>query len=261
MPDFSSYGVFTSPGATRKLSKREIKKLYWRTTNQQSFEGRQLGERDKNECMDQVHKVGERNTKYLEYQEKRAPLIGRSSCTYTAEYIPKPADDSWQNREFAKGLQGASSHGKSAPTLATKTTYSDTYNRGRTVDELKGAKFPPQGDSRARTHTIGGVGNSHVKWSSTHSQHRGPHDDLTSKRTTVFHKANLTLPGGTPPEFWSSQYERDARFCTENAKSRPPSPGPLYCLPSRGSPYSAASPTAPVAPDRLRLALPPGINT
>jgi len=171
----------------------------------------------------------------------------------TCEALQKPS--AAQNRLFAETLKGARRN-RSAPTLNSKTTYNDVYGRGRTVEELHGAKFPPQGDRQARTHTLGATADNYVKTSYTHTQHRGPHEELTATATQPNHKGNLFLPDKKRTEFWSSRYERDSRFCAENSSSRPPSAGPLEPLPEK---HMVVTRGRPIQQDKVRLALPPSI--
>lgn len=262
MPLTKSYGVFTSANAVRPLSKRDLERLYWKTSNQQHFEGRQHTEEDLNESLDQVHLVGQRDTKHMEYQEKRAPLVDRTACSYTTEFIAKPAGDSAANRIFAEGLKGNFVL-KSAPSLGTQTTYHDAFNQGRTEEELRKAKFPPQGDRQARTRPILTCGGSREKVSYTQSEHRGPHRDLQAQGTKAYHKSNLTLPGGRSREFWTTQYERDSQFCKANAWPQGASPSGAAAREflQAPSPSGAAARGRPAPGQaRLRLAIPPNVE-
>lgn len=255
MPGAPSSGVLTSKNALRNVSKRDLEKLYWRTSSAHSFEGRQLTEVDRNECFDQIHKVGQTNTKYMTFPEKRAPLMDRSSCTYSAEFMAKPSGHAAENRAFARTIKGGQRM-RSAPSIGSKTTYHENFNQGRTPEQFQGATIPVEVDRQNRTQTLGGYGDSSEKASYAHSQHRGPHQELTSTSEKAHHKGNMYLPDPKRMEFWSTQYERDSRFCTDNSSARPPSAGPLEPLPEK---HTVVTRGRPVAKDRIRLALPPGI--
>merc|ERR1719333_1288957 len=46
-----------------------------------------MPEEDRTENFDQIHSMGKKNTKYMKFHPSRAPLVDRTACRYTQEYI------------------------------------------------------------------------------------------------------------------------------------------------------------------------------
>lgn len=260
MSDVTSLaGSLSSAKSTKRLSKREINRLFWTTSAQHSYAGRQLTAVDHNECFDQIHKVGHANTKYLKFPLNHAPTTQRSSCAYNTEFAPKPTDLIADNNDFAKTLKGGALQ-KSAPSLGTKTTHNDTYKWVDTAKEFKASKFPleaAQGDSHASTCTLGAIGGSHIKASHMHSQHRGQPKDHKMMGTLPYPKSNLMLSGGQYSH-WTTKYEHEAQFCEGNSGVLPPAPGP-QCPHGKGGSRTAVG--GPPKPQHIRLGLPPSVPT
>lgn len=253
MPLSKSHGVFTSPTAVRSVSQSDLQKLYWQTTTQQHFQGRPLTEADQNECMNQVHLIGHHNTKYMRLPEKQSPALGRESCTYNALFAPMPTGEAAENRAFAEGLKSVCRM-PSAPNLGGKTAYAEAFGRGRTQQELREASFQPMWHRQQPTAIFGELRGKVTYEQVSHTQRLHRELPMAAVPPNVRQRPHMTLAGGCPREFWSTQYQRDSLACTTGAW-----PAGL------GSPADASKAldfewAPPVHHARLHLALPPNIE-
>lgn len=157
----------------RTVSQGDIDRMYFKTDNQHQFDGRMLSEADRNECMDQVHNIGRKNTKYMPFPEKKAPLIDRSGHTFSRDFCVKPLGDHLCNREAAKATK-SSQLGRvaSSPSFENKSAYAERFG-GHVGDTLQDAKLPIQGYKMARTKTIGGSNKLEEVASHSHCKHQG----------------------------------------------------------------------------------------
>merc|ERR1719389_674765 len=89
-----------------------------------------MPEEDRTENFDQIHSMGKKNTKYMKFHPSRAPLVDRTACRYTQEYIARPLGDCETNKALAENFkQGGMSKAASSPYLGLKSSYMDTFER------------------------------------------------------------------------------------------------------------------------------------
>merc|ERR1712032_520094 len=123
----------------------------------------------KAENMDQIHNMGKKSTKYMEYQAMRAPLVDRTACLYFRDFNPKPVGDSVFNKELAENFKGGHRLA-STPSFGLTSSYADNF-----VDlspkQRRSAKVKSQGPKKLLTQTLGGTGDFLEPVSMSHSKH------------------------------------------------------------------------------------------
>mmetsp|Transcript_35595 Transcript_35595/g.62894 ORF Transcript_35595/g.62894 Transcript_35595/m.62894 type:complete len:263 (+) Transcript_35595:85-873(+) len=209
MPVNQSFGCFPSQSAVRSRPKGDLHKLYYKTSSQAEFSWRTQKEEDRAENFDAIHKMGQKNTKYMKYQIKQAPLVDRTACKYTREFGPKPLGDNICNRELADTFRGPQSLPKGRLDVKNLSQYTEDFPN-MTTGDLRSAKLPNQGPKRkARTQTLGGIGDSLVLTSSSHDDHRTPYAPLARNPRVAAPKPNITLAGTGFGDAFKTQYSKD----------------------------------------------------
>lgn len=115
--------------STDIATKEELQKLYFRTTTSSTFNLTGAPKEANSENMLDVHFIGQRPGKYLPYQAKRAPLLDRSSCCYTKDFVVLPLGDAPITREMAKVNKTRGSNFKSGldAQMETQTKYREDF--------------------------------------------------------------------------------------------------------------------------------------
>mmetsp|Transcript_87365 Transcript_87365/g.154905 ORF Transcript_87365/g.154905 Transcript_87365/m.154905 type:complete len:308 (+) Transcript_87365:75-998(+) len=144
-----------SPSAFAPVGQVEMQKLYYRTTTGDTFNRTDAPAEAKGENFIDVHGIGQRTGPYLAFQKKRAPLVDRSSCNYTQDYIALPLDDAPITRMMAnvfkertKASKGGS-HAKFDGSTRHKEQFKPPSRR-----EALGAKQKSAKPKIGRTHTL-----------------------------------------------------------------------------------------------------------
>eukprot|EP00933_Yihiella_yeosuensis_P068670 TRINITY_DN7455_c0_g1_i1.p1 TRINITY_DN7455_c0_g1~~TRINITY_DN7455_c0_g1_i1.p1 ORF type:complete len:366 (+),score=65.02 TRINITY_DN7455_c0_g1_i1:321-1418(+) len=108
----------------------EVRALYFRTTTSQAFAQQGAPPEAKGENFVEVHAVGQRDGKYMGYQLNRAPLLNRSACKYTQDFVVLPLGDCKTNTDLAKVYKDKTKQnnisGSAAPFDAT-TKYTEDF--------------------------------------------------------------------------------------------------------------------------------------
>jgi len=204
----ASFGVFPSQSAVRSMSQPDISKLYFASTKQNQFSWRTQTAEDVGENFDAIHSMGKKNTKYMRYQAKTAPLLNNTACKYYKDYAAKPLGDHLCNRELAENFKaGSLSKTNSTPSFGLKSNYQEThqhYDR----QQIKSAKLPSQGPKVLRTHTLGGTGDNMVLTSHSHTHHKSPASGFGPSTEAIQPKPNLTLAGQVTQGAFRSAHKR-----------------------------------------------------
>lgn len=111
------------------MSQNELKLLCYRTSTSSAYSGKQLPPDGRGENMMDVHNVGQKTGKYMAYQTKRAPLLDRSSCKYTEDFIAFPLADAAFNRQLAANFKSSSiaAKGLAKSKFDGSTKYSEDF--------------------------------------------------------------------------------------------------------------------------------------
>jgi len=221
MPGNQSFGVFPSSSAVMSATSADRLSLYYSTTVKRNHDGRVQLPEDRGENFDAIHKMGQKNTKYMKYQIKKAPLVDRSACKYHQEFVPKPLGDCECNKELAKTFKGGLAGGKvqSNPSFGKSSRYVEDFCASRTTAELRGAKPPNQGPHRkARTQTLGGTGEMLEVASCSHGDHIAHPQELAKAQEILIPKPNLTLAGKCTSDAFKTSYTLEFQGAAEQQK-------------------------------------------
>mmetsp|Transcript_167135 Transcript_167135/g.536820 ORF Transcript_167135/g.536820 Transcript_167135/m.536820 type:complete len:257 (+) Transcript_167135:83-853(+) len=155
---WASTGCFPGQTAVRSVSQADLLKLTYGTSYKTGVSGKVHREDDRWENFIDIHDIGKKDTKYLKYQKKTAPLLDRSACTHRRDFTQLPLGDYVANnllaKEFAAGLAGGP--GGLPVSVKNSSAYKEEF-AGFAPDRAKAAKgksFAPKG---ARTATITGM--------------------------------------------------------------------------------------------------------
>merc|ERR1719263_438209 len=182
-----------------------------------------MPEEDRTENFDQIHSMGKKNTKYMKFHPSRAPLVDRTACRYTQEYIARPLGDCETNKALAENFkQGGMSNSMSSPFLGLKSSYMDTF-AGHNDNAMKSAKQRSCAPRKVLTETLGGAGGMLETVSNSHNSHRAPPLSLAKPGEVVLPKPNITLTEKTGSSFFRSQAKRDFVNPTIYQTPMPPS--------------------------------------
>lgn len=221
MPVHASFGCFPSPSAVTSLSKEDMRRLYFRTTVGENHDGRMLSEEDRAENFQDVHAIGQRTSKYMKYQVKRAPLLDRSATKHAREYIPMPLGDNLINGQLAKSFKEGLAAGKggSGAPIDQKSSYGDTF-AGFSDKQSRAARQKSARPSRALTQTLGGTGDLLETRSSCHDLFAPPPEGMSLTGKVLLPKNNLTCvstPVEPPRSSYNTEFGRSAKSMLKTA--------------------------------------------
>jgi hypothetical protein len=141
-PDtYDSIRILPAASAMNFLTKEDMRRFYYRTETSSRFLGVKSPEDAQGENMFQIYNVGQRDSKYMKYQYKRAPNFNRKSCEYSREYVPRSLEDHAITEEisaFVKTKQGFG-RAKVQAKFDAKTKYSDDF-KPMSMKEALGAR-------------------------------------------------------------------------------------------------------------------------
>lgn len=103
--------------ALAAVSKEEAVDMYFQTTFSKSYLGRKVPPETLENFLD-VHFLGQRPSKYMQYQQKTAPLLARDSCNYTRDYVEMPLGDAPITKSLAKNFKERGRMSRGANTAA-----------------------------------------------------------------------------------------------------------------------------------------------
>lgn len=209
-----SFGVFPSASAVKSRSTSDLQALYYATTTKRNHCGRLQQPEDRGENFDDIHSIGKKNTKYMKYQIKKAPLVDRSACKYNQEFVPKPLGDCVCNKELAKTFKGGLAGGgkvQSNPSFGKSSRYKDDFCVERSVQEMRSAKAPSQKQKKGRTQTLGGTGDMLELTSNSHEWMIAHPQNLAKAQEILIPKPNLTLAGRSNTDTFKTNYSREFR--------------------------------------------------
>jgi len=154
-----SPGPLPSGSAFNAVSKDALLKAFYQTTSQREVPGRAPSAACVGENYIDVHSIGKRKTKYLEFQLSRSPLTTREACKYTKDFVPLPLGDNAINTAMAASFKGGLNAGKAALDVAMDgtTKYEDDFNQFLVAD-MVWAKQQSSKPPRELTNTLAGCG-------------------------------------------------------------------------------------------------------
>lgn len=194
--------------------------LFYRTTSGFEFAGVQVRPEERLENMIHVHGIGQKTGKYLTYQNKRAPLLDRSSCKYFADFVPLPLGGAAFNRQLAAEFKGrnASSKGASKTKFQGSTKYQDDF-RTPTPAEVEFGRPKSAKPKEGLSHTLPRGKLMETK-SSSHSFF-GPPSRLTPSTRAEPPRSNLVVSGIRCGPLTTSYRDDFSRAATPKVGTRP----------------------------------------
>jgi len=160
-------------------------------------------EEDRGENYLDIHSVGQRTSKYMEYQLNTAPLLNRNATQVTREFNPKPLGDCNVNRMLAQNFkQGVASAPKGLDvTLDGLTLHEAEYPKRSNEDLLRARQQAASTGAGvfARTKTLGGSGYLMEKQSHMHMKFITPDLTVAKPMKVVLPRQCMDL-GGNPRE-------------------------------------------------------------
>jgi len=152
-PIWDSAGPFPKP---KGFSKDVMSQAFFRTMSSTGVPGHMPNFEDRGENFDQIHSIGKRKTRYLDFQYSKSPLTDRTGCTHTRSFTPHILGDNIVNKELAKNFkEGLATGGKGADaTLDGRSVHEDyTPMVGEKLMTAKPASCRPP---KELTKTLGG---------------------------------------------------------------------------------------------------------
>eukprot|EP00927_Polykrikos_kofoidii_P079936 TRINITY_DN7678_c0_g1_i1.p1 TRINITY_DN7678_c0_g1~~TRINITY_DN7678_c0_g1_i1.p1 ORF type:complete len:254 (+),score=13.54 TRINITY_DN7678_c0_g1_i1:143-904(+) len=164
-----------------QLSPEVMQKLYYRT-QVSDLPFHKPTQEQRGENFIDIHGVGQRASKYLEYQERTAPLLNRLACTYTQGYTALPLGDNVVNKALARSFKEGTGSNQSTQNpipLDSRTSYDDTFKE-LTSSDLKKAVQKNQQPPFEKTFTVCPPGELLEQKSHAHRLFGKPYDGLKS---------------------------------------------------------------------------------
>jgi len=138
-----------------------------------------------------IHACGQKDSKYMSYQVKRAPLLDRTASRYSKDYPALPLGDNEVNTALAKsykvglavGIQGVD------VALKTETMYDQDFIE-RDAEEIRRATAQNCRPPFELTHTVAPPGKSLVRASHYHERFQRPRAGIGRVE-----RAKMPMPG------------------------------------------------------------------
>lgn len=156
-----SPGPFPSGKAFSAVSRDQLLKAYYQTTSSRDVPGKVPTNGSTGENYNDIHNIGRRKTKYMDFQQSRSPLQARDSCVYNKDFTPLPLGDCAINKalaaQFKGGLAaGGGKHGVDLPMDGWSTNEADL--RAHRPEDMRRAKLPSSQNPQEKTDTLNGCG-------------------------------------------------------------------------------------------------------
>uniref|UniRef100_A0A7S1Q1E6 Uncharacterized protein n=1 Tax=Alexandrium catenella TaxID=2925 RepID=A0A7S1Q1E6_ALECA len=196
-----SNSPFPTASSLGAVSKDEVRKTYYQTAYQRGVPGRKPSEEDRGENFLDVHAVGQRSSKYMEYQLKTAPLLNRNACASTRDFTAKPLGDCKANRLLADNFKQGSNSGPKGldVSLDGRTEYEVTYLKADPEQmewaRQKSAASVQGGNVFVRTKTLNSTGHSWEKQSHAHMKYTTPNLKVAKPLKVILPRQCLDLGG------------------------------------------------------------------
>lgn len=213
-----SYGCFTSPTAVKSRSTQELQQLYFQTTSSNAYtkENVKISPRGRHDNFSHIHNIGNTATKWMPFQYKQAPLLGKDSCMYGKDFYTKPSDY-MECKSMAEHFKGSRHRINSLPLLETMSQQRHSFVTPSQADLLKGTVHAT-GPGYQKTDTIGGTNFSWEKKSQAHGIYRAP-PPLAQGALQKAPLDSLGISGVDSSAIWQSSYRNhcsDKKFTNLN---------------------------------------------
>ncbi|CAE7261544.1 unnamed protein product [Symbiodinium sp. CCMP2592] len=154
-PLYPSPGPFPTHRALAAVSQEAVRRCYYETSSDRALHARPLSEEIRGENYLNVHAIGQRNTKYLQWTRSVAPLTNRLACHHTQQFQPLALADNKINTDLAASFKAGwqKSKGGSQAVMDSRTVYEDTFV-GCDTEALAGARQPNRKPPQKLTSTV-----------------------------------------------------------------------------------------------------------
>lgn len=203
-----SFGVFSSPSSLRAVSREDAQRLTYTTTNGDTHRGKQLRAEDIFENFQEVHDMGKQDTKYMDYQLKKAPLLDRTSTKMARDFVAKPLSDYLATRELADSFR-APDPTRPRLVLDSQTSYGANF-RKLPVETRLNARQPPRKETTDSSRTLGGRGGWLAAKSQAQDVHSQPRREFSVTQDPFVPRSYIDVGQAPKGNAWLSQSSRDA---------------------------------------------------
>jgi len=135
------------------LNQDDVRKACFATRQSEEHHWRQPTQEYIGENFMEIHGLGQRKSKYMEFPDKKAPLINRLACTHTQAFCPLPLGDNKVNKALAASFATKNDKGPSMCKMDGTTCLDDDYPEYDIV-QMRKAKQKLQKPAFAFTHTV-----------------------------------------------------------------------------------------------------------
>lgn len=198
------------------ITKEQMQRLYYRTTQSTDVPGRQP-QKEADENFLDIHNIGQRPTKYFPVDGFTAPLVNRLACRYTKDFVPLPLGDNQVNKALAANFKagvGASTQALYKPIAAEPLSHQDFPEFP--LEEMRKCKQTNCKPKAGLTNTLGGLGGSLITKSHEQTMLREPRRDLAKSRREKQPRPGLDIGGEGRPVRGRTDYDR--QFGVEQAE-------------------------------------------
>ncbi|CAJ1341791.1 unnamed protein product [Effrenium voratum] len=223
-PLYPSPGPFPSHQALAAVDKDQVRKAYYETTSSRALPGREVSEEIRGENFLNVHCIGQRNTRYLQWTRNFAPLTTRVACHHTKTYVPLPLGDNKINMDLAKSFKSGwqQSKGGSSAAMDGCSMYEGHFV-GCSAKELQNARQPSRKPPQTLTHTVCPAGALLELQSHEHRRFAVPSGPGLRSQRVKPPRPNLEMGGAAVDPAKRSAYSREHLWLTASEPQLLPS--------------------------------------
>lgn len=150
----ASFWYLPSQSSQKHLSAEDLRRAFYQTTNDAELRGKQIPTESRGENMIDVYNIGRKDSKYMRYQIKRAPLIDRNSCQYNWDYTAMPLNGLSTTKAIARESKSKSQNAGAASRAFKFGGHVSRYKEEfkgftgeQTAEARPGSARPPAGRS------------------------------------------------------------------------------------------------------------------
>jgi len=218
------------------LSREEIQRFFYQTQQAREFLGTQAPEDAKCENFMDIHIVGQRDSKYMKYQHKHAPLLTRENCEHTRAYVGHDLSDHAVAGEIAdlvKSKQGVG-RPRAQPAFCAQTKYHDDYRRFTRAEARAAVRqgyvpIIPCTDDGRPSHPLRGTDRLEEICSHEHEQFQAHPLNLAKAEKASAPKASLGPVADNRPNLVALSTAYREEFFSEKGVPRRPLRKPTRC--------------------------------
>lgn len=153
-----SAGVGPSASSLGSVPEGERRKLLWGTSYGTNAARGTTGERQERDTnFIDIHGMGARDTKYMKFQKKTAPLLDRSACSSSRAFVTHPLDQARLNSMFALDGKAPLINLAGSPAAGDAKSMYASSHQGFSDQQMRTARSLTTKPKDTRTSTITNV--------------------------------------------------------------------------------------------------------